>query len=206
MTDPTTPTTPATATLLMIRHAPADDQGRLVGRRDVTIRVDAEAARALAALVGPVDRIAVSPAMRCRQTASAMWPDRDADRIAALWEQDFGAWEGASYAHLPDLGPMSADQLATTAPPGGESFADACARIVPALEALAAGGGRIAVVAHAGTVRAALSRALGRPGAALAFRVAPLSLTRIDVSPAGWAVGCVNLSADGAPGEALPGG
>ena len=45
MTDPTTPTTPATATLLMIRHAPADDQGRLVGRRDVTIRVDPAAAR-----------------------------------------------------------------------------------------------------------------------------------------------------------------
>ena len=203
----TAPTSPGpAATLLMIRHAPVDDQGRLVGRRDVTIRVDNDAARALAALAGPVDRIAVSPAMRCRQTAAAMWPDRDADRIAALWEQDFGAWEGASYAHLPDLGLMSSDQLAATAPPGGESFADVCARIVPALESLAARGGRVAVVAHAGTVRAALSRALGSPGAALAFRVAPLSLTRIDVSPAGWAVGCVNMTAGGAPGEALPGG
>lgn len=188
----------AGATLLMIRHAPVEDQGRLIGRHDVTLRVDADAARALALRVGPVDRVVVSPAMRCRQTAAALWPDRDADQVAALWEQDFGAWEGASYAHLPDLGPMSPNQLAATAPPGGESFADACARIVPALERLAADGGRIAVVAHAGTVRAALSRALGSAGAALAFRVAPLSLTTLHASPAGWAVGCVNVLA--APG------
>ena len=80
-------------------------------------------------------------------------------------------------------------RLTRTAPPGGESFADACARIVPALESLAAGGGRIAVVAHAGTVRAALSRALGRPGAALAFRVAPLSLTRIILETSSLLIG-----------------
>ncbi|WP_081969607.1 histidine phosphatase family protein [Paracoccus sanguinis] len=186
----------AGATLLLIRHGPVEDQGRLVGRRDLTIRIDRAAVARLGRRIGPVDRIAVSPAMRCRQTAAALWPDCDAAQLAALWEQDFGAWEGASYAHLPDLGPLSADDLAATAPPGGESFADACARIVPALEALAAGGGRVAVVAHAGTVRAALARALGSPGAALAFRIAPLSLTRIEASPAGWAVGFVNLTAD----------
>lgn len=186
----------AGATLLLIRHGPVEDQGRLVGRRDLTICIDPAAVARLGRRIGPVDRIAVSPAMRCRQTAAALWPDRDAAQLAALWEQDFGAWEGASYAHLPDLGPLSADDLAATAPPGGESFADACARIVPALEALAVGGGRVAVVAHAGTVRAALARALGSPGAALAFRIAPLSLTRIEATPAGWAVGFVNLTAD----------
>lgn len=183
------------ATLLLIRHA-ADDSGRLSGRRDPTIRVDRDAMRALAALVGPVDRIAVSPAMRCRQTAAALWPDRDAQQDAALWEQDFGAWEGARYAHLPDLGPMDPAELAITAPPGGESFAQACARIVPALERLAQGGGRVGVVAHAGTVRAGLSRALGSAAAALAFRIAPLSLTELYTAPQGWAVGCVNLQAD----------
>lgn len=184
------------ATLLLIRHAPIDDQGRLTGRRDVTISVDPAAARALAALVGPADRIVVSPAMRCRQTAAALWPDREVVRDEALWEQDFGAWEGADYAHLPDLGPMEPADLAATAPPGGESFAQACARIVPALERLVAGGGRVAVVAHAGTVRAGLSRALGSAAAALAFRVAPLSLTEIDAAPQGWAVASVNIQPD----------
>lgn len=185
-------------TLLLIRHAPLDDQGRLTGRRDLTVSIDPAAVRALAVLVGPVDHIAVSPAIRCRQTAAALWPGREAVQDEALWEQDFGAWEGVSYAHLPDLGPMEPDELARTAPPGGESFVQVCARIVPALERLASQGGRVAVVAHAGTVRAGLSRALGSAGAALAFRVAPLSLTELEASPMGWAVGCVNLRAQGA--------
>lgn len=183
--------------LLMIRHAPLDVRGRLIGRGDLTLRVDPAAADALRALVGDVDRIAVSPALRCRQTASALWPGRDAEQDAALWEQDFGAWEGALYAHLPDIGDVSGEELARTAPPGGESFVDACARIVPALERLAEHEGRVAVVAHAGTVRAAISRAIGSPAAALAFRIAPMSLTRIVVSGQGWAVDCVNLQAGG---------
>lgn len=190
-----TGTAAGSAALLLIRHAATDDHGRLTGRSDPTIRVDHAAMRALAAAIGPVDRIAVSPAMRCRQTAAALWPDRDAVQDAALWEQDFGAWEGARYAHLPDLGPMPPAELAVTAPPGGESFAQACDRIVPALERLAQPGGRVAVVAHAGTVRAGLSRALGSAAAALAFRIAPLSLTELHPAPQGWAVGCVNLQA-----------
>lgn len=185
---------PASTTLLLIRHARADDQGRLAGRRDVPANVDPAAARALAALIGPVDRIAVSPAMRCRMTAAALWPDRDAHQDARLWEQDFGAWEGAAYAHLPDLGPMTQTELANTAPPGGESFAQLCARIIPALDDLAQLGGRIAVVAHAGTVRAGLARALGRVPPALSFRIAPLSLTRIEAAPGGWAIDGVNLT------------
>ena len=39
-------------------------------------------------------------------------------------------------------------------------------------------------------------------GAALAFRIAPLSLTRIEATPAGWAVGFVNLTADESSNEA----
>lgn len=187
-----------TATLLLIRHAPLDDEGHLVGRRDLTLRVDPDAAEALRAMVGEVDHIAVSPAMRCRQTASALWPDRDAHQDAALWEQDFGAWEGAAYHHLPDLGEMTLETLALTAPPGGESFADACARIVPALEALVSLGGRIAVVAHAGTVRAALSRAKRSHAEALRHQIAPMSLTRIEVRRAKWSVvGIGEMPSDG---------
>ena len=52
--------------------------------------------------------------------------------------------------------------------------------------------GVTAVVAHAGTVRAALARACGSVPAALAFQIAPLSLTRIIVAPGGWSVACVN--------------
>lgn len=181
-------------TLLLIRHAPLADPARLTGRRDVAAVVDAAAARRMAALAGPVSRVVSSPARRCRETAAALWPEAVVAEDARLWEQDFGAWEGMALADLPDLGVMGGEELARSAPHGGESFAALCARSIPALEELAVGGGRVAVVAHAGTVRAGLARAIGSAGAALAFRVAPLSLTVIDAAPSGWSVACVNLS------------
>lgn len=173
--------------LWLIRHGPALDEGRLAGRRDVAART--EGAAALAAVLGRPARIVTSPALRCRQTAAALWPDMEAVTDARLWEQDFGAWEGMPYADLPDLGPLDPAALAAAAPHGGESFADLCARTMPALEALA---GVTAVVAHAGTIRAALARACGSIPAALAFQIAPLSLTRIIVAPGGWSIVCVN--------------
>lgn len=181
-------------TLLLIRHAPLADPARLTGRRDVAAVVNAAAASRLAATVGPVSRVVSSPARRCRETAAALWPGVKVEQDARLWEQDFGAWEGMALAELPDLGVMSGEELARAAPHGGESFAALCARSIPALEEMAAGGRRVAVVAHAGTVRAGLARAIGSAGAALAFRVAPLSLTRIDAAPSGWSVACVNLA------------
>ncbi|HRO16241.1 MAG TPA: histidine phosphatase family protein, partial [Paracoccus sp. (in: a-proteobacteria)] len=111
MTLPVAPDPSRLTTLLLIRHAPVAETGRLAGRRDVPAAVDRMAARRLAALAGPVDRVLSSPALRCRLTAAALWPDADVDQDDRLWEQDFGAWEGAAYAHLPDLGPMSADEL-----------------------------------------------------------------------------------------------
>ena len=173
--------------LWLIRHGPALDEGRLAGRRDVGARTDGAAA--LAAMLGRPAGIVTSPALRCRQTAAALWSDMESVTDGRLWEQDFGAWEGMPYAELPDLGSLDAATLAAAAPHGGESFADLCARTLPALEALV---GVTAVVAHAGTVRAALARACGSIPAALAFQIAPLSLTRIIVAPGGWSVVCVN--------------
>ncbi len=181
---------PATE-ILLIRHAPARTGGRLAGRSDVP--ADLPGAAALAALragVGGLDRLVVSPALRCRQTAEAVFPGLPATADARLWEQDFGAWEGADPASLPDLGPLSGAALADHRPPGGESFADVCARVAPALAALP--GGRTAIVAHAGVARAALALALGSPGLGLAFEVAPLSLTVLRRHPGGWSVACVN--------------
>ena len=53
--------------------------------------------------------------------------------------------------------------------------------------------GDAVIVAHSGTVRAALTIALGiAPESALRFRVDPLSLTRIDRVESYWSVLCVN--------------
>ncbi len=65
------------------------------------------------------------------------------------------------------------------------------ARVAPALAELE---GAVAIVAHAGTIRAALALALGTVPAALAFEIAPLSLTRLRRHARGWSVACVNAS------------
>ncbi|MCB2126140.1 MAG: histidine phosphatase family protein [Rhodobacteraceae bacterium] len=183
----------AATELILIRHAPALTEGRLCGRTDVA--ADCSDLAALAALrlgVGDPGRIVVSPALRCRQTAAALWPVAGVEENPALWEQDFGAWEGRPTGEIPDLGPMTNGALAEHRPPGGESFADLCARVGPALTGLATGG-RVTIVAHAGTVRAALALALGSVAPALGFTVAPLSMTRITALPRGaWSIGTVN--------------
>lgn len=185
----------ASSELLLIRHAPAETGGRLCGRRDVPARLDDRAAlsRLASALTG-VRQVVTSPAIRCRQTAEALFPGINPDEDARLWEQDFGAEDGMDYADLPDLGPLSREALAERRPPGGESFAEMAVRAIPALEELAAADGPVAVVAHAGTVRAGLALALGSVPAALAFEVAPLSLTRIRCLGGAFSVVSVNLS------------
>ncbi len=177
--------------LILIRHAPALTGGRLCGRTDVDADLsDTTMIAPLARAIGPVDRLITSPARRCRQTASALWPGVDLAVDATLWEQDFGGWEGLPLSEIPDLGLQSRARLATHRPPGGESFADLRARVAPALEAL--GPGRIAIVAHAGTIRAALSCALTDPADALGFEIAPLSVTRLTRLGRVWSIGAVN--------------
>ncbi|TGN35032.1 histidine phosphatase family protein, partial [Paracoccus liaowanqingii] len=134
-------------------------------------------------------QVVASPARRCRQTAAALGltPDRFEP---ALWEQDLGAWEGLPPEALPDLGPLPPDALARHRPEGGESFDDMAGRVIPVLQALERD---TVLIAHAGTVRAALSMVVGP--AALSFAVAPLSLTVLRRAGDAWAVDCVNLRA-----------
>ncbi|MCB2136497.1 MAG: histidine phosphatase family protein, partial [Rhodobacteraceae bacterium] len=122
------------------------------------------------------------------------WPGRDIDEyMDALWEQDFGEWEGKPYADLPDLGDMPTRSLANHRPAGGESFTDLFHRAGPVLRDLGQRSGRIAVVAHAGVVRAALALALGDVASGLRFEVAPLSVTTLRALPkASWSVVSVN--------------
>ncbi|WP_417720717.1 histidine phosphatase family protein [Salipiger sp.] len=174
---------PGSAELVLIRHAPLLAPGRLCGRTDDPARIEAAEIAALRARLPEVAALVTSPALRCRQTAGALWPERAAIADPALWEQDFGAHDGLPFDRIPDLGPMSAVRLADWMPPGGESFADLCARVAPALDAHAAAalrdGGSRALVVHAGVIRAALARVLGSVAAGLAFEVDTLSVTRL---------------------------
>ena len=118
-----------------------------------------------------------------------------------MQEQDFGHWQGRRWNDL-DGGkdPLVAafwQDPATSTPPGGESFAMLMSRVHDAVTAMTRHfeGRDIIAVAHAGTIRAALSLALDlSPHAALSFVIDPLSLTRLDSVGQGWRVGGVNMA------------
>lgn len=170
--------------LLLLRHAPLAVPG-LAGRRDAPANCENHQALAWAAAqLHSAATFWASPALRCRQTCAAMGIKPEWQ--PALWEQDFGSWEQPG-ASMPDLGALSHAQLAEHRPPGGESFQDMAARVQPVLHQAR---GTVAIVAHAGTVRAALALAVGP--AALAFAVAPLSLSILIRTPFGWGVEAVN--------------
>ncbi|MGP6085451.1 histidine phosphatase family protein [Antarctobacter jejuensis] len=189
-------TPPDASELLLIRHAPADHGGRLCGRRDVpAILGDPAVWSPLKELVSGVTHHVCSPALRCVQTAFALWPDGTPVLDDRLWEQDFGAHEGLPYSQVPDIGQLTAQELADHRPPRGESFADMVARHRQPLDALARQArkdGPVAVVAHAGTVRSTLALALGSVPEALAFEIAPWSVTRFRAHETGLSVIATN--------------
>jgi len=196
--------TPAPTTWLWLRHAPTRTPTRLAGRADPATAPVAPARLAvLAARLPPVITVLSSPARRCRETLAALravGADLPPESVEpALWEQDFGAWEGADPASCAWPRNAGAETLAAFAPPQGESFAAVCTRVGTAIQARASAlpGDTILACAHAGTIRAALVAALGSaPAAGLAFDIRPLSLTRLTAFAGGWRVDAVNLEAD----------
>ena len=108
-----------TPELVLVRHAPAQTDGRLCGRRDVAVRKGGLASvGGIAAALRFCTQVATSPALRCRQTAEALFPGRVLHQDALLWEQDFGEWEGLDHTAIPDLGTLAPEALADHRPPG----------------------------------------------------------------------------------------
>ena len=168
---------------------------------------------AAALAVGRIDQWITSPARRCRQTLAALLESAsvrvDVAEDARLWEQDFGDWDGLAQSVVPDIGKLNAAALAVQRPPNGESFADVCRRVQPALSDVVRDhlGLRVAIVAHAGVVRAGIALALAGStaaepdpemlGRALSFEVRPLSLTKLRVfAPDAISIACCNWCAE----------
>ena len=193
MESPTAPM-PDRPDLFLIRHAPVTPAGLLAGRTDLDCALDPKAVAAVTRMLPPVAGVVTSPALRCRRTAAALFPDATPVKDADLWEQDFGIYDGRPYADLPDLGALDGHALAHHRWDGGESFADVVLRVSFRLDHwgnVATDSGPMALVCHAGTIRSALAQVTG-PGPALAFEIAPLSVTRMTKVPGGWAIGFVN--------------
>ena len=177
-----------------VRHAPVvGHDGRIYGNRDVPCDCSEEAVfRGLAAVLPDAAVWVVTPLGRTRATAAAIarhhnsTPD-DFEVEPRLVEQDFGDWQGLTYAELDAArsGAWHRFWLAPSeeVPPGGESFSAVSARVAEAIEALTRrhAGRDIVCVSHGGPIRAALGHALGMtPEQALAFAIDNCALTRLD--------------------------
>jgi alpha-ribazole phosphatase len=185
---------PRQSQLWLIRHAPVGGPRGMIP--DIDAPADVSDAAALLRLRGqlPDKHIAISsPARRARETAVALGLRVNSD--PAFNEQDFGEWTGRTHEEIRRGSKAAYDEFwrapASNRPPGGETFVEQIARVRGGIEALPAGD--VIIVAHAGTIRAALALALEMPpDNALRFVIDPLSLTRLDRLDNAWRVIAVN--------------
>ncbi len=137
---------------------------------------------------GPPDRVLTSDLKRCRGMAEQFGVQPEL--LPGLREQDMGEWEGRTWESLTEEDPTGvtaywADYV-NARPTGGESWADACGRVVATWEALGALDGRIVVCTHVGPIRALLLSWLGLPpGDGLRFAPAYATETRVLLAEAG---------------------
>ncbi|MCL2428194.1 MAG: histidine phosphatase family protein [Alphaproteobacteria bacterium] len=194
----------------LIRHALVDENARamLYGTMDVELcpstLIDQQPI--YAALAHRLPRPAiwyVTPLSRTWRTAQAIfaagYPPTAPIEEPAFIEQALGEWQGLAHAELPARLSLPAHPFwphdGEERPPGGESMADVIGRVGRVLDRLAAlhQGEDVVVIAHGGSIRAAVAHVL-RIGAnnALHLTVQNLGLTRIERTSDGWRVVCVN--------------
>ncbi|PPQ27995.1 histidine phosphatase family protein [Rhodopila globiformis] len=194
----------------LIRHALVAENARafLYGVMDVplcepTLLEQAPMYRSLAArLPRPADWL-VTPLSRTRRTAETLfahgYPRAGLTVEPGLTEQSLGEWQGLPHAELPArlalpkhaFWPLGGHEK----PPGGESMAEVITRVGATIERLAEthAGRDVVVVSHGGAIRGAVAHALSiGPDNALHLSIQNLSLTRLERTPDGWRVVCVN--------------
>ena len=153
--------------LFIARHGETVDNANhlILGRRDPPLsELGRDQSAQLASRAAGLRVVAIwcSPLLRARQTTAVV-----ADAIGIgptilddLIESARGSWEGQSVAHLQRAEPalFAAFEAGDRgfAFPGGESLLDQVKRTRRALDLVTSGPGPALVVAHAGTIRAAL--------------------------------------------------
>jgi len=206
-----------TTRFYLIRHALVTPAARtiLYGSMDVALCDQAMLEevtlyRWLAARLPPGAAWVTSPLSRTKATAAAIfaagYPPAPLAEEAHLQEQHLGEWQGIRHEELVErlvhpahpFWPHAGEEK----PPGGEAFSEVVARVGPVLERYAAeqAGRDIVMVAHGGSIRAAIAHAMGlTPHQALLFSIRNLSLTRLVKQGADWQVTAVNEEPWAAP-------
>jgi broad specificity phosphatase PhoE len=193
-----------------VRHAPViGDHGRIYGQQDLSC--DCSDSVVFNGLVRALPGDAVwfaSHLKRTHQTAAAIFA-AGLPKPATLThdvrfaEQDVGRWQGLSREEFFASRPKSLSSVwfgpVEERAPDGESFADLCARVHEAIGAINAShrGRDVVVVAHGGTIKAAISLALGLGlESGLSFAIENCSITqldhRVEGDREGWRIRMVN--------------
>ena len=162
----------------LVRHGETDwnVEGRAQGQLHVPLNDKGLAqAEAIAARLRPMPFTAVysSDLRRVTQTAEAIMRGRDVPLVTlpALRERGFGEWEGLIFTEMEARDPERYAALVTgddtAATPGGESerqlYERVAAGVERLLEAHGSDDGDLLVIAHGGSLSAAIVRLLGLP-------------------------------------------
>jgi len=182
----------------LVRHAPVVGvEGKIYGSDDVECDLsDAASFQSLAKRLPGDAPWFTSHLSRAKLTAQTV---RDAGLATSdpviderFGEQSFGDWQGQTWDGMRAADPEFYDNFwldpVRNRPPNGESFADQIARVGEAIDHYTEQhpGGNIVCVSHGGTIRAAISHALGLdPFAGMAITVGTLSLSIIEHVPGG---------------------
>ena len=167
----------------LVRHGQTDwnAAGRAQGQSQVPLNAAGRAqARALAARLRPLCFSAAyaSDLRRVTETAAPILHGRDdltLVTVPALREKSFGEWEGMTFAEVESRYPDQYAELfadaGSFAPPGGESDRQLLQRVAAAVERLRAAHGHeqgnLLLVAHGGSLCAAIVRLLELPAASM---------------------------------------
>ena len=179
------------STVYWVRHGPTHEKS-FVGHRDVPADLSdtTQIARLSAAL--PERALVVSSDLtRCVDTATALQGGRTRlPHHSGLREFDFGDWDGLMFSEVaekwPDLCRAYWEHPGDVAPPNGESWNTAAARVQTAIEALINDNPRrdIIAVTHFGAILSQVQIAGGiTPHQALSHKIDNFSITEIQMRP-----------------------
>jgi broad specificity phosphatase PhoE len=185
--------------LLLLSHAPTAATRLAAFPADEPL--DDKGAASAAILAGrlpPVGHVLTSPALRARQTVSAL--GLKAETEEALRDGDPGRWAGQTLDEVSAAEPeavLSWLSDPTAAPHGGESVAALIRRVGGWLDGEAVQG-RVLAVTHAAVARAAVVHVLGAPAQAFwRIDVPPLALVDLRRNGGPWTLRALRLR----PGE-----
>lgn len=150
----------------------------------------------------PLKHVACSDLKRSAETAAIIGRRCEIQPTVfpKLKEIDLGEWEGLAFqyvrTHYPDDYRRRGELIAAFRPPGGESFLDLQARVIPQFQQIMdTSEETILIVGHAGTNRVLLCHILGMPLKNL-FRIKQDfgALNMVEIHSSGWRVQSLNLA------------